>query len=124
MTCATGYEKKRYLDAIKTIVEVKILPEHETEVCWNQIRCEVGKIQKVYEVNKVQSFFGSYSGAKRYRSPCEIHTKSDHPIRGCGSCAVLIQAHGPQYDDPPKKLTLVVTRVVFNETVCMNNTIS
>lgn len=116
--------KKRYLDAVKTVVEVKVLPEHETEDRWNQKRYEVDKIQKRYEVNEVQSFFGSYSGEKQYRSPCEIHTESDHPIRGCGSCAVLIQAHGPKYDDPPKKLTLVITRVVFDEAVCVNETIS
>lgn len=54
--------KKRYLDAVKTIIEVKALSEHQLEDGRNQTRCEAD--------TEVQSFFGSYSGETRYRSPC------------------------------------------------------
>lgn len=99
--------KKRYLDAVKTVVEAKVLPAYGIEGRWNQKRYDANEIQKIYEVNEVQSFLGSYSRVKRYRSPCEIHTKNDAPVRGCCSCEELIRAHGPQYDDPLKQLTLV-----------------
>jgi hypothetical protein len=104
--------KKRYLDAVKTVIEVKALSEHELKDDRNQTRCEADI--------EVQSFFGSYTGERRYISPCEVHRITDEPIRGCSSCEVLIRAHGPQYDDPPKRLTLVTKRVEFDETVCVN----
>ena len=101
--------KKRYLDAVKTIIEVKVLSEHQLD-------------QTRYAADiEVQSFFGSYTGEKRYRSPCAIHTDN---IRGCSSCAELIRAHGPAYDDPPKKLTLVTKKIEFDETVCVNEMVS
>jgi hypothetical protein len=109
-------QKKRYLDAVKTIIEVKALSEYQLYDGRNQTRCEADI--------EVQSFFGSYSGEKRYRSPCETHTTTDAPVRGCGSCASLIQAHGPQYDDPSKRLTLVTKRIEFDETVCVNDMVS
>jgi hypothetical protein len=105
--------KKRYLNAVKTIIEVKALSEHQLEDGRNQTRCEADI--------EVQSFFGSYSGEKRYRSPCVIHREY---VRGCASCLQLIQVHGPQYDDPPKRLTLVTKRIEFDETVCMNEMVS
>lgn len=104
--------KKRYLDAVKTIIEVKALSKRELEDGQNHTRCEADI--------EVQSFFGSYSGERRYRSPCEIHTRNQEPVRGCHSCEGLIRAHGPQYDDPPKSLTLVTKRIEFDETVCVN----
>jgi predicted house-cleaning noncanonical NTP pyrophosphatase (MazG superfamily) len=109
-------QQKRYLDAVKTIIEVKALSEHQLEDRRNQTRCEADI--------EVQSFFGSYSGEKRYRSPCAIHWKNWENVRGCGSCAQLMQAHGPQYDDPPKRLTIVTKRIKFDETVCMNGKVS
>ena len=105
--------KKRYLNAVKTVIEVEALSEHQLKDGRNRTRCKADI--------EVQSFFGSYTGERRYRSPCEIHpTNNDYPIRGCGSCKELIMAHGPQYDDPPKRLTLVTKRVEFDETVCVN----
>jgi hypothetical protein len=108
--------KKRYLDAVKTTIEVKALSEKQLEDDRNQTRDEADI--------EVQGFFGSYSGEKRYRSPCAIHPMNREPVRGCRSCEGLIQAHGPQYDDPPKRLTLVTKRIEFDETVCVNETVS
>jgi hypothetical protein len=89
------------------------LSEHQLEDGRNQTRCEADI--------EVQSFFGSYSGEKGYRSPCSVHTEN---IRGCPYCAELIRAHGPQYDDPPKRLTIVTKTIEFDETVCMNEMVS
>ncbi|RYO27750.1 hypothetical protein AA0113_g12259 [Alternaria arborescens] len=109
-------QKNRYLDAVKTTIEVKALSEKQLEDDRNQTR---------YEADiEVQGFFGSYSGEKRYRSLCAIHPINTEPVRGCHSCEGLIQAHGPQYDDPPKRLTLVTKRIEFGETVCVNKTVS
>jgi hypothetical protein len=33
----------------------------------------------------------------------------------------LLEKHGMQYDEPQKKLTLVIKKVVFDETVCCND---
>ncbi|KAI8931442.1 hypothetical protein NX059_011769 [Plenodomus lindquistii] len=100
--------KKRYLDAVKTIIEVKALSEQNIRDPQNRRRCQPDM--------EVESFFGSYSGEKRYRSLC-----ADHPemTSGCHSCAELLQAHGPQYDDPSSKLTLVTRRIEFDGNVCV-----
>ena len=108
--------QKRYLDAIKIVVEVKALSEQQLDGDQNQTRYEA-------EI-EVQSVFGSYLGEKRYRSPCEIHTENTEPVRGCRSCEGLILAHGPQYDDPSKKLTLMTKRIEFDDNVCINKTVS
>jgi hypothetical protein len=104
--------EKRYLDAVKTIVEVKALSEHEVidrnyPICGPDI--------------EVQSYFGSYTGEKRYRSPC---AHREGYVFDCRLCSELVQAHGPQYDDPPKRLTLVTKRTEFDETVCVNQNVS
>jgi hypothetical protein len=107
--------KKRYLDAVRTVIEVTALSEHQIEdgrsSTW---------VTKCDADTELHSFFGGYSGEKRYRSPCEIHPTHDKPVWGCGSCEDLMQAHGPQYDDPPKKLTLVTKRMELDEAVCVN----
>jgi hypothetical protein len=36
----------------------------------------------------------------------------------------IIMAHGPQYDDPPKILTIVLKKTVFDEKICVNDTAS
>jgi len=108
--------EKRYLDAVKITVEVKALSEYQLEDSQNQARCGADI--------EIQSFFGSYSGKKRYRSPCVFDPENTKPIRGCGDCAQLMEAHGPQYDDPPKRLTLVIKRIEFDETVCANKMVS
>ena len=52
MTCATGYEKKSYLDAVKIYVETMALSEHELG--------ELRK-QRSYAADvEVQCFYGSY----------------------------------------------------------------
>ena len=79
--------QKRYLDAIKIVVEVKALSEQQLDDDQNQTR---------YEADiEVQSVFGSYLGEKRYRSLCEIHKENTEPLRSCRSCEGLILAHGP-----------------------------
>jgi hypothetical protein len=107
---------KRYLDAVKTIVETTALSENELEDCRNHRRYAADV--------EVQGFHVSYSGVKRYRNPCAVHTEAYEPARGCRSCEEIIRACGPQYDDPAKKLTLVVTRIVFDANVCVNETVS
>ena len=107
---------KSYLDAVKIVVETMALSEHELE--------EHGKKRSYAADVEVQCFYGSYSGARRYRNPCEVHTEAYDPVRRCKSCRDIIRACGPQYDDPAKKLTLVVTRIVFDANVCVSETIS
>ena len=108
--------EKRYLDAVKTTVEVKALSEHQLEDDQNQTRCGADI--------EVRSFFGSYSGEKRYRSLYVVHPEDTKPKRGCSDCEQIMWAHGPQYDDPSKRLTLVIKRVEFDETVCVNKVVS
>ena len=72
---------------------------------------------------EVRSYFGAYSGERRYRNPCETHT-DDKPVRGCDFCEELLRAHGPQYDDAQKKLTLVMKRIELDEAVCVNGVAS
>lgn len=66
--------KKRYLSAVKTVIEVKVLSEYKMSDGWNQRRCDADI--------EVQSFYGSYSGEKRFRNSCAIH-KEGVNIRGC-----------------------------------------
>jgi hypothetical protein len=106
-------QEARYLNAIKTVVEVKVLSE-------SYLRCSPDEQSRGVDVN-VQSFLGSYSGEKRSHFTCGIH---DTYIRYCDNCAQVMAAQGPHYDDPPQKLTLVITRTVFDQTVCMNETVA
>jgi hypothetical protein len=106
-------QEARYLNAIKTVVEVEALSE-------DSLRTFTGERHGGADV-KVQSFLGSYSGEKRFRCTCGTHAQY---IRGCGTCAQVMAGQRPQYDDPPQKLTLVITRTVFNQAVCVNKTAS
>lgn len=108
--------EKRYLDAVKTVVEIKTLSGHQL---YNfSPRTE-------YKTNvEVQSFFGSYSGERRYRRPCEYHLGHNDPVKGCPLCETLIRTHEPHYDDAPKTLTIVTKRLEFDESVCVNKTVS
>jgi hypothetical protein len=104
--------EKRYLNAIKTIIEVNVLSESEINKYHNL---------KTYEADtEVQTFYGSYSGEKRFRNACEVHPINDAVVRGCNSCFELNRAHGPHYDDPQKKLTVVTKRTEFDEAICTN----
>jgi hypothetical protein len=103
--------KKRYLDAVKITFEAKSLSEYQLQDGRNQRRCEADI--------EVQSFFGHYLGNKSRCCPRGVHGEY---AKDCDytECAEIIQAHGPQYDDPPKRLTLVIKTIVFDETVCVN----
>lgn len=103
--------KKRYLNAVKTVIEVKVLSEYELNDSRNQRRCDVDI--------EIQSFYGSYSGEKRFRNSCATHKENEN-IRGCNSCEELMRTFGPYYDDPPKRLIVVIKRTEFDETVCVN----
>jgi hypothetical protein len=103
--------KKRYLSAVKTVVEIKVLSEYALYDGRNQRSCDADI--------EVQSFYGSYSGEKQFRNSCAIHTGNEN-TRGCYSCEELMRAFGPHYDDPPKRLTVVTKRTEFDETVCVN----
>jgi hypothetical protein len=103
--------KKRYLNAVKTVIEVKVLSEYELSDGRNQSRCDADI--------EVQSFYGSYSVERRFRNSCTIHKENDN-IRGCNSCEELMRTFGPYYDDPPKRLIVVTKRTEFDETVCVN----
>ncbi|KAH7061771.1 hypothetical protein BKA63DRAFT_194520 [Paraphoma chrysanthemicola] len=104
-------KNKRYLDAVKTVLEVKVLCEYELHDCRNKRRCDVD--------TEIQSYYGSYSGQKRFRNSCATHNDNGN-IRGCSSCEELMRAFGPHYDDPPNTLTLVTKKTVFDETICKN----
>jgi hypothetical protein len=106
-------KKKRYLDAVRTIVEVQALSEDEFIT---------GKYRnRLYVDGEMQSFFGSYSGEKRFRNPCVHHTDSEI-IRGCLYCEPYARDFGPHYDDSQKRLTVVTTRTEFDAIVCVNST--
>jgi hypothetical protein len=100
--------RTRYLDAVQTVVEVKVLSESEA------------RNHKQLGVNmEVQTHHGSYSGTKRFRNPCPHHI-DNRIIRGCHYCEDLISKFEPHYDDAEKKLTVVTTRTVFDESVYVN----
>jgi hypothetical protein len=106
-------KKKRYLDAVRTIVEVQALSEDDFITGKHRNR--------LYVDGEMQSFFGSYSGKKRFRNPCMHHTDIEI-IRGCIYCEGSVRDFGPHYDDPQKRLTVVTTRTEFDETACVNST--
>jgi hypothetical protein len=66
---------------------------------------------------EVQSHFGSYSGSAPH---CR-----DHKIyrTNCWACESLL-GKGATLSDPPKQLTVVIKRVVFDETVLVNEKVS
>lgn len=103
--------KKRYLNAVRTVIEVKMLTEYELSDGPNQSRCDADI--------EVQSFYGSYSGERRFRNSCAIHKENDN-IRGCNPCEELVRTFGPYYDDLPKRLIVVTKRTEFDKTVCVN----
>jgi hypothetical protein len=104
-------KETRYLDAVRTLVEIQALSEDEIIT---------GKYQnRVYVDGEVQSHFGSYSGEKRVRNACTIHSGREI-VRGCRLCDELLRAFGPQYDEPQRKLTVVIRRIEFDETICVN----
>ncbi|KAH7073533.1 hypothetical protein BKA63DRAFT_603897 [Paraphoma chrysanthemicola] len=103
---------KRYADAVKMVVGIRILSEHEAQDRTNRFR-------QIPEAN-VQSFFGSYSGEKPCINPCLNHKK----IERCDLCLELLKKHGPQYEEPAKKLTLVIKRTIFDHDVCSNDSVA
>jgi hypothetical protein len=102
---------KRYMDAVKTVVEVRVLAEGHV-VAFN----ETGATGMGDHV-EVNSFLGSYSGERRVHLACSGHRGSLRD--SCWSCQKL--AGATQFDEPEKKLTLVIKKVVFNEAVCCND---
>jgi hypothetical protein len=68
----------------------------------------------------IQSHFGSYAGNAPHCKEHQIHRKT------CFRCEGLIQrgAPLPVLPDPPKQLTIVIKRVVFDETVLVNEKVS
>jgi hypothetical protein len=105
-------QKKCYRDAVKTVIEVKVLSEYKLIYGHNQRICDTDI--------EIQSFYESYSGQKLFRNSCAIH-KDNGNIRDCGFCEELMRAFGPHYDDAPKRLTLVSKRTKFDENICMND---
>ncbi|KAH8803634.1 hypothetical protein F5884DRAFT_837419 [Xylogone sp. PMI_703] len=100
--------EKCYLEAVKVVVEVKVMPEKIMKNCW---------IAGVGDVLEVQNIFGSYSEQKRFMCPRQLHENYRQCERD-GWCEKVVMAHGQQYDDPPKRLTLVIKTMEFDETVC------
>jgi hypothetical protein len=76
--------KKRYEEAVKTIVEVRVWDERSQRV--------LNGGESLGDLVEVNSFLGSYSGERRIKS-----------------------------HEPDKKLTLVIKKIVFDETVCSND---
>jgi hypothetical protein len=102
--------KKRYEEAVKTIVEVRVLEENYKRVL------DDGK--SLGDLVEVNSFLGSYSGERRIRLTCYFHQSSF--CRGCKFCEKSAGAT-PQSHEPDKKLTLVIKKIAFDETVCSND---
>lgn len=104
--------QKRYLVAVRTTVQVIVISE-----------ADIKRLNKgIYTAGtEVQSYFGSYSGEKRYRCPCG--TGANHSMY-YSLCEKLVKVGGPHYDDPPKKLTLILKRIEFDETICENKSVS
>lgn len=106
-------QNRSYLRAVQTIIEANALSEYDFSNLWKTGRYE-GDVE-------VRSYFGAYSGEKCFRCPCGEHHAHG---RDRGNCEQLLKAHGPQYDDPSQKLTIVITRTVFDQTVCVNKILS
>jgi len=106
-------QKKIYLKAVKIIVEAKAFSEDQLNDGRNAERGEADM--------GVQSLFGHYSGQKEHGCPLELH---DNYAKNYNydECADITRVHGAQYDDPTRRLTLVLS-AVFDETVCVNQAI-
>ncbi|KAF2273491.1 uncharacterized protein EI97DRAFT_503364 [Westerdykella ornata] len=102
--------EKRYLDAVRSFVEIKVLSEQEVEDGFHY--------QRTGADLTVQGFLGFYSGEPGYRNPCPLHPRKADPT--CAPCSDLVRAHGLRYYDAPKMFTLVTRDIVFDETVCVN----
>jgi hypothetical protein len=102
--------KKRYEEAVKTIVEVRVWDERSQRV--------LNGGESLGDLVEVNSFLGSYSGERRIRLACYFHQSSF-----CGGCKSCEKSAGatPQSHEPDKKLTLVIKKIVFDETVCSND---
>jgi hypothetical protein len=102
--------KKRYEEAVKTIVEVRVLEEYHKRVL------DDGK--SLGDLVEVYSFLGSYSGERQIHLACCTHKRVFR-----GDCKFCEKSAGatPQSDEPDKKLTLVIKKIVFDETVCSND---
>jgi hypothetical protein len=105
-------KEKKYKKAVKTVVEVMVLKETDLEAF--NMRGFIGTGDHV----EITSFFGSYSGERRCRTACIHHNMYR---RGCDSCQELVEKRGAQYDEPNKGLTLMIKKVVFDESVCRND---
>jgi hypothetical protein len=106
--------QKRYLDAVRITIERITLKEYEL---LNGRRSERSEADI-----EVQSFFGSYSGERRYCCPLGIH--SDDTKCSSNECMKITKAHGPHFHDSAKKLTMVIKTTRFIETMCTNDTVS
>jgi hypothetical protein len=109
--------RKRYHHAVKTVVEVRVMAEDEATNVG-----VLGSNRDGYREHvEVQSFFGSYSGERRVRSPCALHAEDSRGyVKGCGGCEALGSEYGVQFDEAQKKLTMVIKRIVFDKRVCSN----
>ena len=58
----------------------------------------------------------------RYIAICGIHN-DDAGNCDNGRCVETKLGHGAQYDDPPKLLALVIKCIVFDEIICVNQTV-
>jgi hypothetical protein len=101
--------KKRYEEAVKTIVEVRVWDERSQRV--------LNGGDSLGDLVEVNSFLGWYSGERRVRYECSSH--SNYYLKGCVFCEKL--AGATPTDEPNKKLSLVIKKVVFDETVCSND---
>jgi hypothetical protein len=106
--------QKRYLQAIQVTIETKAL---------NEYQLYDGRNSQISGPDvEIQSFFGCYSGERRYCCPLGIH--SDDTKRCSGQCDETTKAHGPHFHDSTKKLTMIIKTTTFVEEICANNTSS
>jgi hypothetical protein len=99
----------KYKEAVRPELEVKVLSGPDRNVWIGGGGANV----------EVKSFFGAYNGNRRPVFACPLHGPQYAP--NCTHCKELVGKHGAQYAEPEKQLTLVIKKIVFDESVCCND---
>jgi hypothetical protein len=99
----------KYKEAVRPELEVKVLSGPDRNVWIGGGGANV----------EVTSFFGAYNGNRRPVFACPLH--GPQYATNCTHCKELVGKHGAQYAEPEKQLTLVIKKIVFDESVCCND---
>ncbi|KAH6643154.1 hypothetical protein C7974DRAFT_118349 [Boeremia exigua] len=102
--------EKRYLEAFRTVVEVKAMTEDQLVT------------QKILGTDvEVQSFFGNYVGKERVCGACRCNIDLGFKY-GCDACRERMKSPKSQLDNTQTKLTVVTKWTEFDATACDNKT--